>query len=117
MRTAPALSETAINLPSRRYLRSSLKPRTSVYHMALRSRFCTVKEASRLSPCNCSAELLDIKNPPRPKSDDGRADNTRRVSALPSSLFGRGDRKSTRLNSSHQIISYAVFCLKKKIHK
>src|SRR5258708_34705361 len=32
--------------------------------------------------------------------------------------FSRGrsalDRKSTRLNSSHQIISYAVFCLKKK---
>src|SRR5258708_16978543 len=27
---------------------------------------------------------------------------------------GAGDRKSTRLNSSHQIISYAVFCLKKK---
>src|SRR5258708_13049385 len=27
-----------------------------------------------------------------------------------------GDRKSTRLNSSHQIISYAVFCLKKKKH-
>src|SRR5258708_34183627 len=27
------------------------------------------------------------------------------------------DRKSTRLNSSHQIISYAVFCLKKKKHK
>src|SRR5947208_12534588 len=26
----------------------------------------------------------------------------------------RADRKSTRLNSSHQIISYAVFCLKKK---
>src|SRR5258708_9548536 len=26
----------------------------------------------------------------------------------------RKDRKSTRLNSSHQIISYAVFCLKKK---
>src|SRR5258708_24642890 len=26
----------------------------------------------------------------------------------------QGDRKSTRLNSSHQIISYAVFCLKKK---
>src|SRR5258708_27772980 len=33
-------------------------------------------------------------------------------------IFLRGrrgqDRKSTRLNSSHQIISYAVFCLKKK---
>src|SRR5258708_21725023 len=30
--------------------------------------------------------------------------------------LGQGliDRKSTRLNSSHQIISYAVFCLKKK---
>src|SRR5438552_4801353 len=26
----------------------------------------------------------------------------------------KADRKSTRLNSSHQIISYAVFCLKKK---
>src|SRR3712207_7984074 len=28
----------------------------------------------------------------------------------------RRDRKSTRLNSSHANISYAVFCLKKKIH-
>src|SRR5436309_7163848 len=28
--------------------------------------------------------------------------------------FDRGDRKSTRLNSSHVKISYAVFCLKKK---
>src|SRR5256885_11213323 len=27
------------------------------------------------------------------------------------------DRKSTRLNSSHLVISYAVFCLKKKTHK
>src|SRR5256885_11153637 len=27
------------------------------------------------------------------------------------------DRKSTRLNSSHLVISYAVFCLKKKIHR
>src|SRR5438132_8220717 len=27
---------------------------------------------------------------------------------------GRKDRKSTRLNSSHTVISYAVFCLKKK---
>src|SRR2546430_3463840 len=27
------------------------------------------------------------------------------------------DRKSTRLNSSHSQISYAVFCLKKKTHK
>src|SRR5256885_3300896 len=27
------------------------------------------------------------------------------------------DRKSTRLNSSHLVISYAVFCLKKKTHQ
>src|SRR5438105_12261829 len=37
------------------------------------------------------------------------------------SLFGRipqvQDRKSTRLNSSHEWISYAVFCLKKKIRE
>src|SRR5688572_32063267 len=29
-------------------------------------------------------------------------------------ILGRADRKSTRLNSSHSQISYAVFCLKKK---
>src|SRR5256885_9754942 len=29
-------------------------------------------------------------------------------------VMGDGDRKSTRLNSSHLVISYAVFCLKKK---
>src|SRR5256885_5777697 len=29
-------------------------------------------------------------------------------------VVGAGDRKSTRLNSSHLVISYAVFCLKKK---
>src|SRR5256885_8621681 len=29
-------------------------------------------------------------------------------------LHRSGDRKSTRLNSSHLVISYAVFCLKKK---
>src|SRR5438552_17032882 len=32
-------------------------------------------------------------------------------------LAARQDRKSTRLNSSHQIISYAVLCLQKKITK
>src|SRR2546429_5389435 len=33
---------------------------------------------------------------------------------LPFLLFSATDRKSTRLNSSHGYISYAVFCLKKK---
>src|SRR5258708_29976392 len=38
-----------------------------------------------------------------------------RLGALGYLNSGRArDRKSTRLNSSHQIISYAVFCLKKK---
>src|SRR5947208_8256302 len=41
------------------------------------------------------------------------------ISSWGSSTGSRGskDRKSTRLNSSHQIISYAVFCLKKKKKK
>src|SRR2546422_4276313 len=45
---------------------------------------------------------------------------TRWVTGTPSSATGkpaipeRSDRKSTRLNSSHGYISYAVFCLKKK---
>src|SRR3712207_7310323 len=33
---------------------------------------------------------------------------------LPGKNLGMSDRKSTRLNSSHANISYAVFCLKKK---
>src|ERR1039457_2801651 len=37
------------------------------------------------------------------------------VESLPFSFCSTGDRKSTRLNSSHLVISYAVFCLKKKI--
>src|SRR2546430_6727263 len=44
----------------------------------------------------------------RARGNDGRL--------LPSRL-GRRDRKSTRLNSSHSQISYAVFCLKKKKKK
>src|SRR5437867_12730765 len=36
---------------------------------------------------------------------------------VPVSLVTAEDRKSTRLNSSHRTISYAVFCLKKKKKK
>src|SRR2546429_6008421 len=39
---------------------------------------------------------------------------TPRVSGRPGSRARHEDRKSTRLNSSHGYISYAVFCLKKK---
>src|SRR2546429_5030120 len=39
----------------------------------------------------------------------------RHLAALFEVVFRHADRKSTRLNSSHGYISYAVFCLKKKI--
>src|SRR2546426_7838614 len=38
----------------------------------------------------------------------------RRSTSTPAGSRSAGDRKSTRLNSSHLVISYAVFCLKKK---
>src|SRR5258708_18920730 len=41
----------------------------------------------------------------------------RRIVTGSDDLTAKVDRKSTRLNSSHQIISYAVFCLKKKKKK
>src|SRR2546421_849091 len=44
----------------------------------------------------------------------GRIDVVHHVVALQVHLDCRVDRKSTRLNSSHLVISYAVFCLKKK---
>src|SRR5258708_30414307 len=46
--------------------------------------------------------------------ENGRSTAGSRTSPTSSSRSRRSDRKSTRLNSSHQIISYAVFCLKKK---
>src|SRR6478609_11164635 len=50
-------------------------------------------------------------------SDEKTRNRRREVVALPRGLTTtsrRRDRKSTRLNSSHWLISYAVFCLKKK---
>src|SRR2546427_2710525 len=41
-------------------------------------------------------------------------DNVVAARDLPDDLIAAQDRKSTRLNSSHSQISYAVFCLKKK---
>src|SRR5262245_63517497 len=45
---------------------------------------------------------------------DGRFVAFRQVPPQVGKRFSRKDRKSTRLNSSHLGISYAVFCLKKK---
>src|SRR5207244_10528963 len=50
----------------------------------------------------------------RAKQRPHRVDFTGVLAVGPRPLDTQRDRKSTRLNSSHQIISYAVFCLKKK---
>src|SRR5256886_15757824 len=60
--------------------------------------------------------------PPKVGDDDDAVTTDRVEDLLETELRGdgadgellRGDRKSTRLNSSHSQISYAVFCLKKK---
>src|SRR2546422_1066828 len=48
------------------------------------------------------------------ESGSGKTTVGRTMLRLQEATSGRGDRKSTRLNSSHGYISYAVFCLKKK---
>src|SRR5256885_3300146 len=67
------------------------RPRTSAAR--LQHGFDSVVDAARLNP---AVDLQPIRPDTRPP---------RR---------GQEDRKSTRLNSSHLVISYAVFCLKKK---
>src|SRR5216684_6149671 len=52
----------------------------------------------------------DREGPRLRAAGDGRVPHA----LAPSRPPGQGDRKSTRLNSSHGYISYAVFCLKKK---
>src|SRR2546426_1714279 len=50
--------------------------------------------------------------------EDGlRDDRAQAADRVPAGHAHRADRKSTRLNSSHLVISYAVFCLKKKKKK
>src|SRR5688500_19235139 len=55
--------------------------------------------------------LVFDEDNPRPILDFGRESVTEPLRLL---LLLDVDRKSTRLNSSHLVISYAVFCLKKK---
>src|SRR6266478_8329533 len=55
--------------------------------------------------------------PALPHSRHGAARWSRARPAAALRACTRGDRKSTRLNSSHSQISYAVFCLKKKKKK
>src|SRR6266513_2525121 len=55
-----------------------------------------------------------FRSPRRIPSLPARWQTPREKRRPPSRLRAHGDRKSTRLNSSHVSISYAVFCLKKK---
>src|SRR5207244_11074324 len=64
----------------------------------------------RYRPCSAARAIAAVLCAPAVEAGSGFHEHTRqRPAPAP-----RTDRKSTRLNSSHQIISYAVFCLKKK---
>src|SRR5947207_12383762 len=95
----------------RRPPRSTLFPYTTLF----RSQFFQFPERKpsdfRSLPPN-RLLLRVVRAGPTP-ANDGRV---RRFPFLASlAALGQQDRKSTRLNSSHTVISYAVFCLKKKI--
>src|SRR2546422_5389120 len=85
----------------RRPPRSTLFPYTTLF----RSRRAPPRPPSR------DARLL------REAAHDGRLEGTHQRSVPRRLLRHQRDRKSTRLNSSHGYISYAVFCLKKKKKK
>src|SRR5256885_12655351 len=82
----------------RRPPRSTLFPYTTLF----RSRVWPVSQGSR-PPHRCSSDTPAFARGDRFSSSGAFAMWLRRT-----------DRKSTRLNSSHLVISYAVFCLKKK---
>src|SRR5699024_12816859 len=70
---------------------------------------------SSLSPYTTLFRSRRVRRPragPPPAAGDRRADPSARLVA---GDRGDRDRKSTHLNSSHVSISYAVFCLKKKV--
>src|SRR3712207_7604298 len=52
----------------------------------------------------------------KPEADDLRDEHRHRLAQHRCLRLDPADRKSTRLNSSHANISYAVFCLKKNKH-
>src|SRR5256885_5414730 len=59
-------------------------------------------------------DALPISERPVTAQDDDDFHAVERSAAGDASRVPAADRKSTRLNSSHLVISYAVFCLKKK---
>src|SRR3989475_1668678 len=58
--------------------------------------------------------LFRSRHHAQPIFDSSRAPQGMLVDTCGTGGDAKGDRKSTRLNSSHSQISYAVFCLKKK---
>src|SRR5438874_6059282 len=89
--------------------RSTLFPYTTLFRSRYLEALCAARGARRRDR---HRQLLRI--PPGPAGAAGCAGDQPGGSARPS---GDQDRKSTRLNSSHVEISYAVFCLKKKKNK
>src|SRR5690606_41802939 len=85
---------------------------TEIYTLSLH-------DALPISPAALRAAFRPGGGPPAPPDPlDRHPPFRRRGGLLPPALPDRpGDRKSTRLNSSHVKISYAVFCLKKKKKK
>src|SRR5438034_6674356 len=63
-----------------------------------------------------SGELVSLDEGARILTVKARVVGDQPMTQLPKFKVGE-DRKSTRLNSSHTVISYAVFCLKKKNRK
>src|SRR2546426_8115773 len=68
---------------------------------------------------NVIGNAHDLTSVRRDVTDEARQDVVEIITGVGEVLPGkqflhRQDRKSTRLNSSHLVISYAVFCLKKK---
>src|SRR5207244_10966848 len=65
-------------------------------------------------PTRRSSDLTRQRARDAPPRQSAGSRRSRCSPTSPTPARVRLDRKSTRLNSSHQIISYAVFCLKKK---
>src|SRR2546427_8655057 len=93
----------------RRPPRSTLFPYTTLFR-SLRSGDRDVKAVQREQELDPAREVFAARRGHR-EEHDRRLLALERVDRANGDL---GDRKSTRLNSSHSQISYAVFCLKKK---
>src|SRR5256885_10012818 len=90
----------------RRPPRSTLFPYTTLFRSVLSDRSSTNKVRPKNANLATMGNLLNLKK----ISKKGLQNLGKRAKAPTDNL----DRKSTRLNSSHLVISYAVFCLKKK---